>query len=257
MESTGKLERRFTLEALRIAVWSTFSNIRSNRIGNWQGRKRWIERNRSIRVFFFSLVCKALWNYCDNNYDNPDVKPLWFSDEQLKVVFSLFEESLSEEIRSQAERLDRSLRLLQVRRLSKRPMTTTWINWTKNCGKTNIFLWLRVSTNVWQKAWNISIPFQAMHNNRFHPFSSSSSSSITMMRSEICPLSPFRFILFCLSKRRFSCRLFIFLHSSSPVANLANPPHCSLHRKDERSLAFVLSVNRFFSFIPFDASLCT
>lgn len=37
-----------------------------------------------------------MWNYCDNNYDNPDVKPLWFTNEQLKILFSLFEESLSE-----------------------------------------------------------------------------------------------------------------------------------------------------------------
>ena len=52
----------------------------------------------TIDLFFSfvlsSLVCKALWNYCDNNYTNAEVKPLWFTDDQLKILFSLFEESL-------------------------------------------------------------------------------------------------------------------------------------------------------------------
>ncbi|CAF1501349.1 unnamed protein product [Adineta ricciae] len=43
-----------------------------------------------------SLVCKALWNYCDNNYEKKDNQWLWFSDEQLKILFNLFDESLHE-----------------------------------------------------------------------------------------------------------------------------------------------------------------
>ena len=36
-----------------------------------------------------------MWNYCDNQYEKTDVQPLWFTDDQLKILFSLFEESLS------------------------------------------------------------------------------------------------------------------------------------------------------------------
>ncbi|UJR24869.1 hypothetical protein I4U23_006238 [Adineta vaga] len=43
-----------------------------------------------------SLVCKALWNYCDNNYEKSDNQSLWFTNDQLKILFGLFEESLHE-----------------------------------------------------------------------------------------------------------------------------------------------------------------
>jgi len=43
-----------------------------------------------------SLVCKALWNYCDNNYEKTDNQPLWFTEDQLKILFNLFDESLNE-----------------------------------------------------------------------------------------------------------------------------------------------------------------
>lgn len=41
-----------------------------------------------------SLVCKALWNYCDNNYEQTTNESLWFNEEQLKILFSLFDETL-------------------------------------------------------------------------------------------------------------------------------------------------------------------
>ena len=47
---------------------------------------------------YFSLVCKALWNYCDNNYEKGDNQPLWFTEDQLKLLFSLFDESLCKNI---------------------------------------------------------------------------------------------------------------------------------------------------------------
>ncbi|CAF1247866.1 unnamed protein product [Rotaria sordida] len=43
-----------------------------------------------------SLVCKALWNYCDNNYEKADSQPLWFTAHQLKILLNLFDESLHE-----------------------------------------------------------------------------------------------------------------------------------------------------------------
>ncbi|CAF3296967.1 unnamed protein product [Rotaria socialis] len=43
-----------------------------------------------------SLVCKALWNYCDNNYEKADNQPLWFTEDQLKVLLTLFDETLNE-----------------------------------------------------------------------------------------------------------------------------------------------------------------
>ena len=41
-----------------------------------------------------SLVCKALWNYCDNNYEKDANQPLWFNEQQLRILFSLFDETL-------------------------------------------------------------------------------------------------------------------------------------------------------------------
>ncbi|CAF4288583.1 unnamed protein product, partial [Adineta steineri] len=41
-----------------------------------------------------SLACKALWNYCDNNYEKTDNQSLWFTKEQLNILFTLFDESL-------------------------------------------------------------------------------------------------------------------------------------------------------------------
>ena len=56
---------------------------------------RRVSEDRLSSAFVSSLVCKALWNYCDNQYEKTDVQPLWFTDDQLKILFSLFEESLS------------------------------------------------------------------------------------------------------------------------------------------------------------------
>ncbi|CAF1377610.1 unnamed protein product [Adineta steineri] len=43
-----------------------------------------------------SLACKAVWNYCDNNYEKTDNQSLWFTKEQLNILFTLFDESLHE-----------------------------------------------------------------------------------------------------------------------------------------------------------------
>ncbi|CAF0760869.1 unnamed protein product [Rotaria sp. Silwood1] len=43
-----------------------------------------------------SLVCKALWNYCDNNYEKLNNQSLWFTEDQLKMLLNLFNESLHE-----------------------------------------------------------------------------------------------------------------------------------------------------------------
>lgn len=240
--------------SLRNSVWSTFSSIRFNPIGNCRGRRTRTERGKRTGSMIFCLV--SFVKHCGIiaitimiiPMSNPSGSPTnnW-------KFYSVFSKNRSVRIVfTPSESIDLLLPLLQVRQPLKRPMTRKWISWTKNCGTKNISPLLHVSTNVWRKEWNISIPFRAMHDNRFQL-----SSLLSWRRSENFFLHH-RFdssFLSCLSKRRFSCRLFIFLHSSSPVGtdlitwehpdclchSLFSPPNFSLDQKDERTIRFFLS----------------
>ncbi len=54
-----------------------------------------MSNSKLISIFsYFSLVCKALWNYCDNNSEKADNQTLWFTADQLKILLNLFDESL-------------------------------------------------------------------------------------------------------------------------------------------------------------------
>ncbi|CAF1127979.1 unnamed protein product, partial [Didymodactylos carnosus] len=51
-----------------------------------------------------SLVCKALWNYCDN-----ENKVLWFNNDELVKLFTIFNETLREDLlfATEEEELDK------------------------------------------------------------------------------------------------------------------------------------------------------
>lgn len=115
-----------------------------------------VDRKKTfVSLVCWSLVCKALWNYCDNNYDNAAVQSLWFTDEQLKILFSLFEESLGKKGNSFVLIFVRLCFLLKTNLCWKRRTTSNSTRSINSSGTRNTFPSLLVCTNGWSKDLNI------------------------------------------------------------------------------------------------------